>query len=232
MEKLTSKNASDLKAEPRNTIGKGPARQLRKNGLIPAVFYGSRAVPMRITISPDELYEALNTPKLKNTLIELKSEHEALNGRLVMVKEIQRHPLTREFLHVDLIEVYSDVEIKSEIPINLVGHPKGVELGGTLEQSMRMIAIKCAPEKIPADVEIDVSDLGIGDSVKLEEVKLDEGVEILDDLQNTIALVVAPRVLEPLPGEEEEGEEGEEGAEGEDGEEGSEDGGDSGDSSE
>lgn len=217
----------ELKINHRTTSGKGVARKLRKSGKIPGVFYGLRHDPVSLVVDPDELLKALSTPKLKNTLIRMVSEDSDLNGRHVLVQTIQRHPVSREFLHVDFIEVYPDKAVKTKVPVNLVGHPKGVELGGTLDQQMREVYLTCPADKIPAEITVDVSELDIGDTIKLEEIQFGEGVDVLEDLESPIASVAAPRVLEEtVTAEEEEGEEGEEAAEGEaaegEGEEGGE----------
>jgi len=218
MQQATQADASELKVEKRSAVGKGVARKLRKKGLIPAVFYGSRHQPVSLALDPEELVKALSTPKLRNTLIRLVSEDSEIDGRKVLVKDIQKDPLTNDFLHVDLLEVYSDILITTQVPIHLTGHPAGVELGGTLEQHLREVDIRCSPENIPSDLTIDVSRLGIGDSVKLGDLTFGQGVELLLDESLSVASVVAPTVVEePAAEEEEEAEaaEGEEVAEGE-----------------
>lgn len=189
-------NVTELKVAPRAESGKGHARKLRKAGMIPGVFYGLRTPPAAFACDPNDLRTALKTRMLKNTLIKIVAEGSDINGRVVMVKEIQRHPLSRSFLHVDLIEVYADRMVKIMVPITLVGVPKGLELGGVLEHNLRSVHVKCVPDKIPVDLSIDVSALEIGHFLKLKDVAIPEGVNILDDLNMSVASVIAPRLAE------------------------------------
>lgn len=194
----------ELKVEVRKGRGKGVARKLRRAGRVPGVFYGMRHEPVSVSLSPGELVQALSTPKLRNTLLRMVSEDNGINGRLALVKDIQRHPLNRDFLHIDLIEVYPEIPVKANVPINLHGHPQGVDQGGTLEQHLRYVEIRCPAQKIPAELTVDVSSLEIGHSTKLGEIVIGEGIELLDDEHLVVASVAAPRVLEvaaPVEGE-------------------------------
>ncbi|MFO8058943.1 MAG: 50S ribosomal protein L25 [bacterium] len=222
--------ASELAVEIRTESGKGKSRKLRKNGKIPAVFYGYRAEPVSLTINPAGLREALDTPKKRNTLLKLSADDPNVNGRLVMVKDMQRHPLTRDFLHVDLMEVYEDRPLKVDVPLVIHGHAQGVDMGGTLEQHVRYLQVISPIHRIPASIDIDVSHLDINDMVKVGELHVHEGAEILDDEQATVVSVIPPRVMaEALPEEaaeeEAEGEEGEAAAASEEGEKEGESGG-------
>lgn len=204
----------ELKVELRKDTGKSVARKLRRKGQIPAVFYGTRHDSVAVALSPEEMVEALNTPKLKNTLIKIKSGDAELEGRTVMVKEIQRHPITREFLHVDLIEVYPDLPVKASIPVITKGHPKGVDFGGTLEQPLRYVDIECPAPLIPASIVIDVTELGMGDNIRLGQLPVPEGVELQGDPQSTVVSIVAPKMVAETTAEAAPGEEGAAPAEG------------------
>jgi large subunit ribosomal protein L25 len=215
---LDQVQVSELKVEFRSQAGKGTARKLRRQNKIPGVFYGSRCEPVRLSVDPDLLKSALNTPKLLNTLLKILSDHPDLNGRVVMVREIQRDPLSRKFIHVDLMEVYEDRSVRVKIPVLLKGHAIGVDLGGTLEQHIRQAEIKCPADKIPPSIEIDVTELKIGQTIRLEDLALGEGIELIGDKHASLATVVAPRVLKEEEEEEEvEEAEGEEAAEAEEG---------------
>jgi len=197
----------EINVEARLGSGKGVARKLRRAGKIPGVFYGFRTDPIKLALEPARLIEALSTPKHKNTLLRTVSEQDELNGRLAMVKDIQRHPVSRQFLHVDLIEIYTDRPVYAEIPIEIKGHAKGVDLGGTMDHSLRFIAIKCPADRIPVSIDIDVTEMEIGDSIKISELAVGEGVEILEDEHTSVVSVLAPTVEEevaPAEGEEEE----------------------------
>ena len=204
----TNIDVRELKVELRKDTGKSVARKLRRKGQIPAVFYGTRHAPLPVTLSPEEMVEALNTPKLKNTLIKIKSASAELEGRTVMIKDIQRHPTSRAFLHVDLIEVYEDLPVKAMIPILTRGIPKGIDFGGTLEQPMRFVEIRCPATKIPANITIDVTELGVGDNIRLAQLPLSEGVELVDNPQATVVSIVAHKMEVEAAAEVVEGEEG------------------------
>jgi len=204
--------ASVLKVEKRTQSGKGVSRKLRKNGKIPGVFYGFRADAVSLTLDPAELREALNTPRKRNTILRLSADDANINGRIVMLKDMQRNPLTRDFLHVDLMEVYEDRPLKVEVPLNIMGHARGVDMGGTLEQHVRYLQVISPVDRIPVSIDIDVTNLDINDMVKVADLHVHEGAEILDDELATVVSVIPPRVMaEALPeeGEEGEGEEGE-----------------------
>ncbi len=215
--KEDDEKARQLNVFSRSEAGKSAARKLRKRGMIPAVFYGSRHAPVSISVSPDELVRALSTKKYRNTLLHLVCEGSEINGKMALVKDIQRQPLSREMLHVDFIEVYSDVLVKALIPIHLTGNPQGVEQGGTLDQHIRELEIRCPADKIPEEVQIDATHLEIGDSIKVAELPLGQEIEVLAEPEWSVASVAAPRVLEEVkPAEEEEA--AAEGAEAEEGE--------------
>ena len=202
-----------LSATSRTEKGKGVAKRLRMEGKLPAVVYGHKTAPIALTIDAKQLL---------NLIVEGKSEHKLFglsiegNGKplekTVMIKELQIHPLKRNFLHVDFFEVAMDEEITLSLVIKLVGEAPGVEMGGMLQQVRRDIEIKCLPSQIPDTVEIDVSALNIGDSVHLNDIQLPEGIKVLDDADLTIATVLAPVVEKEVEPEEVEGELAEEAA--------------------
>jgi large subunit ribosomal protein L25 len=213
---FNTEDMGELKVEFRQGSGKGVARKLRASGLIPGVFYGVKSDPIPLAMDPDVLVEALTTPRLKNTMLKIVSDNSDLDGKFVMVKEIQRHPVSRDFLHVDLMEIYPNYKIRTRVPLKLIGNSVGVDAGGTLDQHTRMVDVKCAPRKIPETFEIDVTELNIGDSLRLDEVEFGEDIEILGEKRASVVSVAVPRVLETI--ETDEDEEGEEGLEGEEGE--------------
>ena len=143
-----------------------------------------------------------------NTLLKVVADDPELNGRVVMVKEIQRHPLTRAYLHVDFMEVYEDRPVTAWVPITVLGHAAGVDQGGTLDQHLRHVELRCAANKIPTSIEIDVSALNIGDSIRLSQLPLAEGIEFLGESAASVVSVVAPRGLEEVAAVAVEGEEG------------------------
>jgi len=181
-----------LRAEIREGTGKGVARKLRAQGLMPAVFYGAHTQTLPLVVNPKELLGTLQTEAGGNVLIDLeikKGDH--AERKVVMVKDLQIDPLQRKALHADFYEVAMDVMVTVEVPIQLVGKPEGTKMGGILEQIRRVLEIQCFPGDIPKSIDIDVSSLKIGDSIHVNDIQI-EKVKIISDTNFTIATVVPP----------------------------------------
>jgi large subunit ribosomal protein L25 len=204
-----------LVAEVRRGTGKSVARKIRREGKVPAVVYGLGTDAQAVTVPGRELQHILHGPGGVNTLINLdvtgKSE-------LVLARQIQRHPVRHDLLHVDLIRVSRDVAIAAEVPIHLMGEPEGVRDGGLLEQLIFTLSVEAKPADIPQRIEIDVSALTIGDHLSVADLVLPPGVTTTQEAEEQVAHVSQPRGL-ALPEEEEaaaaaaEAAEAEEGAE-------------------
>ncbi len=195
-----------IEVQPREGLGKGAARALRRQGLIPGVVYGHNFGPIPVQVELEELKRLLHHESIESMLIRMK-----LNGReeTVMIKEIQRHPVTYDILHVDFHRVSLTEEVTTRVPIELVGESIGVKEGGILEFLLRELEIKCLPTEIPEHITIDVSRMRIGDSLRVGDLELKEGITVLDDPDTVIVLIAAPVVREEIE-EVEEAEEAEE----------------------
>ena len=205
-----------LTASTRKETGKGFAKRLRKEGMLPAVVYGHKTDPIHLTLETKQLLSLLGGGKGESSLINLSVDgNGGPSEKTVMIKELQINPLTRHCLHVDFFEVSMDEELTLSLPINLTGEAPGVEMGGILQQVRREIEIKCLPSDIPDSISIDVSALNIGDSVHLKDISLPSGIKVMDDEDLTIVTILAPAVEKEVA--EEEVEEGEEAAAGEEG---------------
>jgi large subunit ribosomal protein L25 len=204
-----------LASEPRTELGSRPAGRLRREGKVPAVVYGLGSDTVSITVPSRELQHILAGEAGANTLINLDVDGESV---LTLARQIHRHPTRGELVHVDFVRISRDVAVSAEIPIHLLGEAEGVKDGGLLEQLMFHLTIEAMPGNIPVSIEIDVSELAIGDQLRLEQVPLPEGVTTQVEVETVVAQVAAPRVAAE---EAEEGEEGEavEGEAGEGGEE-------------
>jgi large subunit ribosomal protein L25 len=223
-----------LKAEPRTEQGKGPARRMRMSGRVPAVLYGPEMETRQLSVDAREMWHALHTDAGTNVLIDLQLDGEEY---LSMPREVQRDILRGTLLHVDLIMIRRDVAIQVDVPIQPTGESAGVKEGGVIEHHLWELHVECLPTNVPESLEVDISDLEIGDTLRVDSVKVPEGVTVLTPSEETILSVVPPPVME-LPEEElvaateaaeaAEGEEGEaaegEGAEGGSAEEASEEG--------
>jgi len=187
-----------LTAEIREGVGKEKAKKLRAKGLIPAIFYGPRSQTVPLVIDSRELAKALQTEAGENVLIDLEIRKGAQSDRkVVMLKDIQIDPLQRKTLHTDFYEVAMDEMVIVEIPVHLMGKPEGTKMGGILEQVRRVIQIQCFPADIPKSIDIDVSPLKIGDSIHVQDIKV-EKAKIISDTNLTIATVVPPVVEEKV----------------------------------
>lgn len=215
----------ELKADIRTTTGKEAAKAMRREGRIPAVLYGADAKAVSLSVDMKELKTLFRKSGSGYLLIDLiLGEGEK---KQVMIKELQTDPVTASFLHADFYEVAMDRKIAVNVSIVATGISKGVEEGGVLQIIRRELEVLCFPNKVPESIEIDITELEIGDSVHIDELAMEEGVETTAEGNFTVLTIGAPQKIEEEEVEEEglEGEEGEEGAEGEEGEEGAEEAG-------
>ena len=193
-------------ATARDQAGKGAARTLRSKGLIPAVIYGHGRDPQSLSLNARDLDKLLGHIQAESTVIEV-----SVGGTTskTLIREIQRHPIKRQILHVDFQALVAGEKVTVSIPIVLEGIPEGVRLGGgVLDQTLRELEIEVDPSSIPDHIEFDVTNMVIGDSVHVSDLKLPEGVEVLDDPETSVAVLAAPRAVieetaaaEPVEGE-------------------------------
>ena len=215
MEKL------QLKAQYRKTVGNGPARALRREGLFPAVVYGRRTETIPLCLKINEFDQLLKKHNIYQAVLKLSIENGKATEKTVMVKELQVHPVTRNFLHVDFYEIDMARKIRVNVPVVTTGTAIGVERGGILQIIRRELEVLCLPGQIPETFEIDISDLDVGDAVHVEEIPLSGDIEIPHDVDFTVVTVTSPK-LEVEEEEEEEEEAAEEAGEEESAEEGEE----------
>ncbi|HEY7569264.1 MAG TPA: 50S ribosomal protein L25/general stress protein Ctc [Gemmatimonadaceae bacterium] len=189
---------ASLSATTRSDTGKGVARSLRREGRIPGVIYGRMRQPQALSISARELLRLLEHISAENTVIDLTIDGSTAR---TLIRQIQRHPLRRDIIHVDLQELIAGEKVEVRIPIVLQGVPAGVRTsGGILDQVMRELRVRVDPAQIPARFEVDVLELNIGHSIHVSDLTIPPGVEVMDDDSSTIATVSAPRAIEePTP---------------------------------
>ena len=203
---------TSLEAQVRKTTGNGPARVLRREGRIPAVLYGPKTETVMLSIDNKEFEQIVKKSSIGSVLLKLQIKNGQTGSRSAMVKELQTHPVTGQFLHVDFYEVDLSRKINAMIPVTVKGKSQGVEDGGILQIVRREIEVFCLPTAIPEAIEVDISDLDIGGSVHINDIDLPDDVELPEDIDFTVLTVLAPKVEEEIV-EEEELEEGEEVAE-------------------
>ena len=182
---------AQLSASPRSTSGKGAARSLRRDGHVPGVIYGHARAPQALTVNARDFARLLDHISAENTVIEL-----TIAGTVsrTLIREIQRDPLKRTVLHVDFQELVAGEKVIVRIPIVLVGTPAGVrQSGGIMSQVLNELEVRVDPSDIPNRIEVDVTEVAIGHSVHVSEIKVPAGVEVLANPGDTIAVVAAPK---------------------------------------
>src|SRR5438552_6546608 len=198
-----------LQVRERERRGSAEARRLRREGLIPGVLYGNGKQPHAISIPERELRRVLTGSSGLHAILDVVLEGQETTHASIL-KEFQQDPLRGHISHVDLQEVRLDQTIQASVNVQLVGEPEGVKEGGVMSQVQREINVEALPMEIPEHIDLDVSGMAIGDSLRLVDLPEREGVTYLDNPEETVlATVTLPtRVEEPEP-EVEEGEEGE-----------------------
>ena len=207
---------ANLKATVRESIGSGESRRLRNDGLLPAVVYGLGMEPVSIALSAREFTNALKTEAGSNVILNLEV---GKNKYTTLAREIQRHPYKNEFLHIDLIQIDLTQKVEANVQINFLGTPVGVKDEGGLVQTINStITVSTLPSSIPSSLDLDISELNVGENATVLDVKLPEGVELASEDDDSILVTITlPRAAieeeetEGLEGEEFDGEEGAEG---------------------
>lgn len=186
-----------LEARRREDVGTNRVRKLRQQGLVPAVVYGRGRDPMPVIVEGKALRASLHTHAGLNVLIDLSITDGSRSGETVMVREVQRGMFKRDIIHVDFHTIDLTEKLEAHVPLTLTGQPRGVlDEGGVLEFHLREVVVECLPTQIPESIEIDVSDLGIGDSVHARDIKLPAEVTMITSAEEAIATVVVPKEIE------------------------------------
>ena len=204
-----------LSVQEREGRGTGDSRRLRRQGLIPGVLYGRGQQPHAFCVEERELRRVLTGDSGLHAILDVTLDGQATSHASIL-KDYQVHPVRGHVIHVDLQEVRLDQPIQAQVVVELIGDPEGVKEGGVLSQVQREINVEALPLEVPERIELDVSGMAIGDTLRLADLPSREGVTYLDDPEETVlATVTMPtRIVEPEP-EEEELAEGEELPEGE-----------------
>jgi large subunit ribosomal protein L25 len=180
----------------REKVGKNTNKKLRRQGLVPSILYGRDIESIPIKIKEKEFKQIIEKSG-QNVIINLEViKNETKDTFTVMIKEVQIHPLTSKFLHIDFQKISLEEKMVVTVPVHLIGESKGVKEGGILDQIIRDIEVKCLPTKIPQNIEIDVSELNIGDVIYVKDIKPPEDVEIVTEKEEVIVTVLAPAVVE------------------------------------
>jgi large subunit ribosomal protein L25 len=207
----------------RESRGSADARRLRRQGLIPGVLYGRGKSPHPFSVHERDLRRALTGPGGLHAILDVVLDGQKTSHASIL-KDYQQDVISGRLAHIDLHEVRLDQPIQAQVVIELVGEAAGSIEGGVLSQVTREINVEALPLEVPERIEVDVSPMQMGDTLRLADIAVQEGVTFLDDPEETVvATVTVPtQIIEPEPEEEEELEEGEELAEGEEAPEGAE----------
>jgi large subunit ribosomal protein L25 len=186
---MTETNTTTLQAEARSASGKGGARRIRRTGLVPCIAYGKGLPSTPIAVQPKEVANILRSELGQNTVIELKLAEKSL---LAMIRDFALHPVSRQLLHVDFVEVKLDRPVDVEVPLLATGKPVGVAKGGVLRVVHRLVPVRCLPTQIPIKLTADVTNLELGEHIATQDLHLPPGVSVLLAATQTLIAVVAP----------------------------------------
>src|SRR5712691_3452282 len=200
-----------LEVQQREERGSRESRRLRKDGLIPGVLYGQGKKPHPISVRERELRRVLTGDHGLHAILDVVLDGQTTTHSSIL-KDYQVDPIRGKIEHFDLQEVRLDETIQSSVVVELVGESLGTKAGGVLSQVTREVNVEALPLEVPDRLELDVSAMEIGDTLRLSDLPAREGVTFLDDPETVLATVTVPtKIEEPEPEELEEGEEGEEG---------------------
>ncbi len=183
----------DFEAEIRKKKGKGAARSLRREGKVPAILYGKDMEPLPLSVPSKELSDLEHKQGITGSLLKLKVDGKTYTA---VIKEVARGPLTDEYLHVDFQKISLTEKISTFVPIVVKGEEvcPGIKLGGVLQHGINEVEIEALPRDIPEHLEVDVSNLEIGDNIRVGDLTPPPGVEIISD-ENEIVLTILPPTL-------------------------------------
>lgn len=189
-----------LTVEPRQSSGKEEAGRIRRSGKVPGIFYSTGKQATSLTFDAREFH--LKFAGIEGAhLVQLNSSHPDLQGKIALLKEVQKHPITSNLLHIDFYGVDANKSIQVTVPLHFQGKAEGVTAGGTLQTLMRELLIECLPGNIPEFVEVDVTPLKVHESFHIEDIALPTGVKAVSETNEAVVTVIAPVVAEPTPEE-------------------------------
>jgi large subunit ribosomal protein L25 len=191
-----------VKADKRPEIGKGSARSLRRQGVLPAIVYGvSESTPIKI--ESRQMTKLITSGVGEHSLltIELNEGGKKSSEHPVLIKDYQMDPVSDELLHVDFIEVSLEKLVNVTVSLVIAKEPAGVKMGGILERRLREVEVECLPMQIPDKFEIDAGHIEIGQSLHVSDLIAPEGAKIITDQDEVVLSVSAPRIEEEAPAE-------------------------------
>jgi large subunit ribosomal protein L25 len=188
-----------LEVTRRERTGKEAARKLRQDGKIPAVVYGGHREPVSITVDRKTVSELIKKGEHGIRSIFLLKMSGTDQQRHAMIKDMQMNPISRKMTHIDFVRVVMDEVVRVTIPVHLHGNSIGVKEGGILDWQMRELHVECLPGAIPDAIEVDITNLGAHQQIRLADLTLPEGVKVAEDPERVVVGITAPRAEEAAP---------------------------------
>jgi large subunit ribosomal protein L25 len=188
----------ELNATLRETTGKGAARELRRNDAFPAVIYGAKTDSAKLSIKTSEFAKIIRINGSTGLFFSLKVEGGSGKERIAMLKDLQMDTFGLNYLHLDLQEIDMDTKVTVSVPVEAIGESVGVKEGGLLQIIRRELDVICKPADTPESVQIDITELAVGDAIHVEDIDLGEAIEIPHDVNFTVITIGAPSVEEEV----------------------------------
>lgn len=182
-------NTVEIQGSLRSGVGKKVTGTERKNGLIPAVLYGGNEVS-HFTVTPAAVKNLVYTPDFKLANITIGSQ-----SYKAILKQVQLHPVTDQIIHIDFLRLIDKTPIKVEVPLRFKGTSPGVKVGGKLIQQVRKVKIKTLPENLVDELHADISSLDLGQSLRVRDIQIPQGIDIINNPATPVALIEIPRAL-------------------------------------
>jgi large subunit ribosomal protein L25 len=181
-----------VEVKPRESLGKNESRRVRRQGLVPAIVYGTGKSAVPVVVDPKKILEIIHSESGVNTIFEVNLAGKDARGH-VMIREYQVEPIKGSLMHVDLVRIQMDAVIEVDVPIHVVGEAAGVKLdGGILDHVVRDVRVSCLPGDIPEHITIEVTALKIGDSLRVSDIPKSDRFRILTDPEQTLVVVSPP----------------------------------------
>ncbi|MDN5379064.1 50S ribosomal protein L25/general stress protein Ctc [Thermodesulfobacterium sp.] len=181
----------NLSVVKREKTGKECAKKLRKQGLIPAIVYGHNFDPVPISVKANELESILHKYKGETLLFNLEVQNGETQRIQAILKDYQLHPVTDKIIHLDFVAIKEGETVSIDVPLEFVGRPVGLTKGGVIEIFMHDLTVECLPSNIPDKIQVDISNLDLGDVLHVKDIKVPEGVKVLDAPEDTVITIVA-----------------------------------------
>jgi len=197
---------AQLTVEMRQGSGKGAARKLRGNDRLPGILYGPGEESVKAQVNPAEIKAAVRIHEGSLPVFSVVGvkDAEKLSGTVVIVRELQTDPVSHEYLHVDFMKVDLSKQITVEVPVHFIGKARGLKKGGIMDEPVRKLEVICFPTDIPEYIEVDTSNLDLGESINVKEIRLPRGCSIDANADFTVASVILPKRIKEAVEEAEE----------------------------